>query len=353
MKLSDREWKPFILEKIFRIESGKRLECYNMTDGRRPFIGATDNGNGITNYVENENESLDKNVLGVNYNGNGMAISFYHPYKCIFSDDVKRFHLRETEDNKYVFLFFKTIILQQKSKYNYGYKFNGNRMKRQIILLPVNDSDDPDYMFMQQYMLEIEKEKIDLYTKYLYMQREKRDCRQIENISQKQWGAFKISSVLGKSKNAKPYHKEYLKIDSENTDALPYITRTSINNGLYSMIDNNEAYLVNPKNSISLGAENATYFYQPYKYITGNKMYYYKNEKISKYSALFIVCCLNKSISDSGFGYGLGLTGNRSDIRKVLLPIKENKEPDFEYMEQYIKNLLFEKYNNYLAYIEK
>ena len=104
--LEEKQWKPFTINKIFTVLSGKRLESYNMTLGERPFIGATDSENGITNYVSNKNESLDKNVLGVNYNGNGMAISFYHQYECLFSDDVKRFHLKEYPDNKYVLLFF-------------------------------------------------------------------------------------------------------------------------------------------------------------------------------------------------------------------------------------------------------
>ncbi len=54
-------------------------------------------------------------MLGVNYNGNGMVIGFYHPYECIFSDDVKRFHLKHHEDNEFVLLFMKVAILQQKA----------------------------------------------------------------------------------------------------------------------------------------------------------------------------------------------------------------------------------------------
>lgn len=164
--LAEIEWSPFYIDEIFKIDSGKRLESYNMTSGKRPFIGATDSGNGITNYISNENDSLDKNVLGVNYNGNGMAISFYHPYECIFSDDVKRFHLKEYPDNKYVLLFFKAIILQQKPKYNYGYKFNGTRMKRQIIMLPVNDAGNPDYEYMEQYIKNLMIKKYNAYLEY-------------------------------------------------------------------------------------------------------------------------------------------------------------------------------------------
>lgn len=145
--LTEINWKAIPLYEIFKIYSGKRLEKYNMVTGTRPFIGSTDSNNGITNFVSNENESIDKNVLGVNYNGS-VVENFYHPYECIFSDDVKRLHLINHEDNPFVLLFFKTIILQQKKKYMYAYKFNEGRMKRQYIVVPVKDDDTPDYDYM-------------------------------------------------------------------------------------------------------------------------------------------------------------------------------------------------------------
>ena len=149
--LNEKKWGKFTINYIFKILSGKRLEKHNMTSGDRPFIGSTDSNNGITNFISNTNSSLDKNVLGVNYNGS-VVENFYHPYECIFSDDVKRLHLRHYPDNEFVLLFFKTIILQQKQKYMYAYKFNGNRMKRQYIMVPVNSECNPDYEYMEQYM---------------------------------------------------------------------------------------------------------------------------------------------------------------------------------------------------------
>lgn len=97
--LNEKEWKSFLISDIFDIFPGKRLVAADTTAGNRPFIGALDNNNGVARFVSDTNESLDKNVLGVNYNGNGMVIGFYHPYECIFSDDVKRFHLKHHEDN--------------------------------------------------------------------------------------------------------------------------------------------------------------------------------------------------------------------------------------------------------------
>ena len=141
-QLNELRWKAFDICSVFSIESGVRLTKNDMRCGNRPFIGATDSNNGITEFVSNENSSLDKNVLGVNYNGS-VVENFYHPYEAIFSDDVKRLHLLNYEDNRYVLLFLKSVILKQQVKYQYGYKFNGERMKK--------------HSYMEEYMKALEK----------------------------------------------------------------------------------------------------------------------------------------------------------------------------------------------------
>lgn len=158
-------WMPFNMNDIFTIHAGKRLTKADMDHGDIPFIGSTDSNNGITSWIATPNASFDKNVLGVNYNGS-VVEGFYHGYGCVFSDDVKRLHLKNHEDNKYIFLFLKTVILQQKSKYTYGYKFNGKRMERQKILLPVDESGNPDYTYMEQYGRQIMMLKYQQYLDY-------------------------------------------------------------------------------------------------------------------------------------------------------------------------------------------
>ena len=162
----DKEWRDFYISKIFDIKAGKRLTKANMQKGIIPFIGATDSNNGITNFVSNENSSTDKEVLGVNYNGS-VVETFYHQYKCTFSDDVKRFSTKEIKGNKYLYLFLKNAILKQKCKYMYGYKFNENRMVKQKIMLPVNSKGEPDYEFMENYMKYLEQQKILQYLEYI------------------------------------------------------------------------------------------------------------------------------------------------------------------------------------------
>ena len=106
----------------------------------------------------------------MNYNGSVGEV-FYHPYECIFSDDVKRLHLKKQLDSKYILLFIKTAILQQKVKYAYGYKFNEQRMLKQPIMLPCTPEGTPDWQYMESYMRHIESQQIvkylQHYTKYI------------------------------------------------------------------------------------------------------------------------------------------------------------------------------------------
>lgn len=165
-------WQVFLIRDILTISAGKRLTKADMQIGNRPFVGATDNyiNNGITEWVNNTNESIDQNLLGVNYNGSVGEV-FYHPYECIFSDDVKRLHLKKQLDSKYILLFIKTAIVQQKIKYAYGYKFNEQRMLKQPIMLPCTPEGTPDWQYMENYMRHIESQQIvkylQHYTKYI------------------------------------------------------------------------------------------------------------------------------------------------------------------------------------------
>ena len=166
-KVCEISWKDFWIEDVCEIKSGIRLTKANQEIGLRPFVGASDSDNGVTAFVSNTNKSLDANVLGVNYNGS-VVENFYHPYEAIFSDDVKRLKWKdEIYGNKYTYLFLKQMILSQKIKYAYGYKFNGERMKRQKIMLPVTNTGLPDYNCMTSYMQKQELEQIFKILNYL------------------------------------------------------------------------------------------------------------------------------------------------------------------------------------------
>lgn len=102
------------------------------------------------------------------------------------------------------------------------------------------------------------------------------------DLNDVEWKEFKISKIFDVRKS-RAYHK--LQLQFNNGD-IPYITRTSMNNGLEGIVKN-EDFILNPKDTISCGAENADFFYQGTEYISGNNVCYLKNNNINRYTGLF------------------------------------------------------------------
>ena len=170
-----------------------------------------------------------------------------------------------------------------------------------------------------------------------------------KNLKNIQWGEFEIGKEFF-VKNSKAYHKTKLK--EVKADGISYVSRTNFNNGVESIV-NKSNFTPNKKNTIVFGAENATFFYQPNEYITGNKMYYIEQTNLNKYTSLFIQMILNNSISNCGFGYGKGLIGSRVQKRFITLPINPKGEPDYLFMEQFMQQKEKEKLTKFQNYITK
>ena len=157
------KWESFCLDDIVTIDNGKRLTKAEMIGGTTPFIGASESNNGLTAFTSIINKSLDKNVLGVNYNGS-VGFAFYHPYKALFSDDVKRVRWKANKhNNRHTLLFLSTAIACQRRKFAYGYKFNTQRMRRQKILLPVESDGSLHWQYIQESMEKAETDSILAY----------------------------------------------------------------------------------------------------------------------------------------------------------------------------------------------
>ena len=39
--------------------------------------------------------------------------------------------------------------------------------------------------------------------------------------------------------------------------------------------------------------------------------------------------------------------------QKLMIPVKDNGKADYEYMEQYAKNMMLKKYKQYLSFLER
>lgn len=149
--INPKAWKWFTLSDLFDIRKGKRLTKAAIRPGNTPFISAIDSNNGLRQRVNLE-PMHPANVITVNYNGNGVAEAFYQPEPFFASDDVNVLYPKFKLDSA-VALFVSAIIKREKYRFNYGRKWNLERMKESKIRLPSRADGSPDLAWMRRFIL--------------------------------------------------------------------------------------------------------------------------------------------------------------------------------------------------------
>lgn len=234
VSLKDRKWKEFFVGDIANIESGSNISSDDREEGKIPYITASFNNNGVTDFISNR-ESVDRNFISVNSNGS-IGYSFYHKYKSICSNDCRKLNLK-TSNNEYVSLFITNQISCQRDKYNYGYKMGTKRLQRQYIMLPVTDEGEPDWIFMQDYIKQLESNQKEEYKNFATKKLQDLEYKEIPTLKEKTWKAFFISDIFTISSG-----KRLTKLQMD-AGKVPFIGSTDSNNGITNWVSTiNESY---------------------------------------------------------------------------------------------------------------
>ncbi|WP_303288246.1 N-6 DNA methylase [Marinobacter sp. SS8-8] len=173
---------------------------------------------------------------------------------------------------------------------------------------------------------------------------------EIEDLVEKDWEEFFLKSIFKEVQRGKR-----LKKDNQVPGKMPYISSTSLNNGVDNFIGNNTGVRIfsdclTVANSGSVGSS----FYHPYSFVASDHVTHLANNEFSKYIYLFIAALTNR-LSEK-YNFNREINDKRISREKIMLPVTEEGEPDFEYMEQYMKNLVARKriqYNTFLSTAEK
>lgn len=167
--ISANEWKEFRLEEIFNLRGGfynKKPE--HSSEGSFPFLGSTENNNGVTEYynlddifvwdkVGGQDNTFDKkifdgNCIAVTVNGS-VCNAFYQKEKFTCSHDITALYLIGHDMNQYIALFLCTIIMMDKYRWSYGRKpHDVKKFGQSLIKLPVDSDGNPDWQYMEDYI---------------------------------------------------------------------------------------------------------------------------------------------------------------------------------------------------------
>lgn len=141
--------------------------------------------------------------------------------------------------------------------------------------------------------------------------------------------------------------------DNQISGNVPYVSSTAMNNGIDNFIQYDSKKMRKFKNCLSVANSGSvgSSFYEPFEYIASDHITHLKNDKFNQYIYFFIATMTNRW--SQKYNFNREINDPRISREKILLPVNSNDEPDYIYMEKYIKNIFYKKYSDYLKYVKK
>lgn len=164
------------------------------------------------------------------------------------------------------------------------------------------------------------------------------------------WGKFIIGEIFerfepGKSKGLNHLTEDMLLGKS-------YVGATNRNNGVLSFVQADKKLTQNGNAIGFIKNGNGSAGYAVYKaesFISTSDVIFAYANWLNKYIGLFIITC--SDMSQEKYNHGYKWTKERLLKSGIMLPVNKQGKPDYNYIEQYGKQLMLQKYQQYLTYI--
>ena len=160
--VSNQKYKPFNVGDIFFITNGKGITRQEIKDhpGELAAIQSAATNNGIMGFID-EDYCRERNYsftlepcLTVARTGSSGYVTFQE-HGCCVGDSAKLLLLKGKKKTKNIYLYLRTILMANKYRYTFARKVTEENYLNDIIELPINEDDEIDYEYMENYIMQI------------------------------------------------------------------------------------------------------------------------------------------------------------------------------------------------------
>lgn len=321
-------WKVFRIDELFDVVKGKRLTKADMVEGKTNYIGATAFNNGITAKIGNSEYIHPAGTITVCYNGS-IGQTFYQEEPFWATDDVNVLYPKFTI-SKHIALFICPIIYKDSLNYAYVDKWTAEKMRGAKIKLPSTQDGSPDWQYMEEYMRKIEQRTQTAISALVASQNKPR------KIDTTYWKEFELSSIFDIVLSKGDIQAKRMKEGD-----IPLVSSGKFNNGICAHIADGDgkAEMFNG-NVITTDMFGKSYYQsKPFYAVShGRVNILIPRYKLNQYIAFYLI-----SVLDSSFSSRYSFTGmcSQSQLKqeKILLPATPAGEPDWKYMEMYMRGV--------------
>lgn len=149
--LKTSSWKRFMISELFECSIAHSEDFGNIAKGETPFIGRSENTNGLQGYVEtnkiNRGQCITIGMVGT-------MRAYWQENQFAASQNI--LVLRNDNLNKYSALFIATVLQHIiRNKYSYNRTIQKEKFKRNYLRLPITSTGHPDWSYMENYIKSI------------------------------------------------------------------------------------------------------------------------------------------------------------------------------------------------------
>ena len=325
-QIDTKQWKEFVIKDLFTVKRPSARSQANYEDGDVPFVASGNFNNGVLKYLQpKENEILDS--------GNCITVSPIDGSSFYQEDDFlgrggagsSIILLYNPNLNPYNGYFIATVIRTVCRKYAYSDMANKDTIGSEKIKLPVDEIGNPDFLYMESYMKNLE---LAVSSSLTDLQSAKKFGVSGE-IDISNWKMFEISDLFTVQKG-----KRLTKADMKE-GKIRFIGASAINNGITAYISNDEH--LHSQNTITLsynGSIGEAFYQDEIFWASDDVNVLYPKFEINREIAFFIIPLLKTA----GKRYAFIDKWKKEDMEKSKIPLPADIDgnPDYKCMEKYI-----------------
>ncbi len=339
MRLDDRQYAEFKVSDLFEVKYGVNLELNACEECNRDdtnsvnFVARTAENNGVSSHVVAIEGVIPQKAGLISVAGGGSVLStFLQPEPFYSGRDLYTLEAKaDISDEAKMFVI--TVIEQNKYRYSYGRQAN-KTLPDLILRLPITEDGRPDWQFMENYIKSLHHKPLTTKNK----------VGQVPELKVTEWKEFRVGDLFD-------IHPTKA-LDGVNSEecvgyGVPLVVNQSNNNGVVGMCDccpSEKGGII----TFSDTWEGETFFYQPDDFIGFAHVQgmYPRYKCLSGECLLFIATVLE---FEARGRYSYGRKKRRDIIMNVMikLPADAKGNPDWQFMEDYIKALPYgDRLNN-------
>lgn len=327
------KWSDFRLGEFFRAttETGKgKYNSKKVYNGNIPMVTKRAEDNGIIAYVSKEDfpsHKLRKNIITV---GSNTGNTHFHGYECIVNFNCVI--LQPLYGSIASCLFFTAVIGNiAKELFNDNFTATADRLTELVVPLPVDDSGRPNYELMANYIAEIYPDFTDVEESLIDEQL---------RLSDREWQEFFVEDIFNIYQGKKWITKGEL---ANNPGRVPLISNSGSNNGVMGLVNPeglSKCSIASNVITVAVSGSAGATFYQGKPAVINSGVLILKGKvDICSLAYLFLTAVVSKACER--FDYGMKASADRVSKLSIRLPITPTGDPDYDFMERYIKSLPF------------